>query len=83
MESFKERRERIKKEQDEIKRIKDLKTKFKRRVRSDITSSGIQSVKYKLDYIRGHPSSISDELSYELIIECYNEAIEQFLKLKK
>ena len=82
MESFKDRRERLDKEQEEATRIKHLKTKFKRKVRSDIIASGIQSVRYKLDYIKSNPSSIDSDLPYNLILECYDESIEQFLKLK-
>jgi|TARA_R110000744_G_scaffold165916_2_gene282989 hypothetical protein len=83
MESLKDRRERLDKEQEEATRIKHLKSKFKRKVRSDIIASGIQSVRYKLDYIKSNPSSsIDSDLPYNLILECYDESIEQFLKLK-
>jgi len=83
MESYIERKERLKKEAEESKLIKELKTNLKRKVRSDITESGLNSVRYKLDFIRENPNSKITFLSHSSVVECYEEAIKQFLKQKK
>jgi hypothetical protein len=84
METIKERNERIEKEKTEEKRIQALKVSVKRRVRSDITHSGILSVQYKLEHIEKNPDSeMQTDLSRESVIGCYKEVIEQYYNSKK
>lgn len=84
METIKERNERIEKEKTEEKRIQALKVSVKRRVRSDITHSGILSVQYKLEHIEKNPGSeMQTDLSRESVIGCYKEVIEQYYNSKK
>jgi hypothetical protein len=83
MESYIERKERLKKEAEESKLTKELRRNLKRKVRSDITDSGLNSVRYKLDFIRENPNSKITFLPHSVVVECYEEAIKQFLKTKE
>ena len=83
MESYIERKERLKKEAEESKLINELKRNLKRKVRSDITESGLNSVRYKLDFIRENPNSKITFLSHSAVVQCYEDAIKQFLKTKQ
>lgn len=80
-ETLKERRERLSLEAAEEKKIRDKITKLKRKVRSDITSCGYLSVKYKLDYIVANPGSEPKVgLTHDQVVTAFNEAINQYLK---
>lgn len=82
--TLKERREKLAAEQKEQKRMNDIKTKIKRMLRSDITHSGILSVKYKLEHIINNPGSeMKTELSREVLIGLYNEVIEHHINKSK
>jgi hypothetical protein len=84
METIRERKDRLESEKIEEKRVKALKVAVKRRVRSDITHSGILSVQYKMEHIEKNPGSeMKTELSRETIIGCYKEVIEQYYNSKK
>jgi hypothetical protein len=84
METIKERNDRIKKEQIEAKRIQALKVAVKRRVRSDITHSGILSVQYKLEHIEKNPGSeMKTELHRDEVIGCYKEVIQHYYNSKE
>ena len=83
MESYIDRKERLKKEAEESKLINELKRNLRRKVRSDITDSGLNSVRYKLDFIRENPNSKITFLPHSVVVQCYEDAIKQFLKTKQ
>ena len=83
MESYIDRKERLKKEAEESKLINELKRNLRRKVRSDITESGLNSVRYKLDFIRENPNSKITFLPHSVVVQCYEDAIKQFLKTKQ
>ena len=83
MESYIDRKERLKKEVEESKLINELKRNLRRKVRSDITESGLNSVRYKLDFIRENPNSKITFLPHSVVVQCYEDAIKQFLKTKQ
>ena len=85
MESFLERKNRLAAEKAEEKRVKDIITKLKRKIRSDIIASGVQSIRYKVEYMKSNPNArtIGKEFSTERLVQIYNETIEQYLKSKK
>ena len=83
MESYIDRKERLKKEVEESKLINELKRNLRRKVRSDITDSGLNSVRYKLDFIKENPNSKITFLPHSVVVQCYEDAIKQFLKTKQ
>ena len=83
MESYIKRKERLKKEAEESKLINELKRNLRRKVRSDITDSGLNSVRYKLDFIKENPNSKITFLPHSVVVQCYEDAIKQFLKTKQ
>ena len=55
MELPRDRRKRIEEEKERERELRALEVKLRRSIRSDITTSGIQSVRYKLEYIVNNP----------------------------
>lgn len=84
MESIRDRNIRLEAEKVEEKRVQAIKVSIKRRIRSDVTHSGILSVQYKLEHIEKHPGSEMDsELSTDTIIGLYREVIEHYYNSKR
>jgi len=78
MELPRERKERIEAERLREKELRALEVKLRRSVRSDITASGVMSVRYKLEYIESRPDLKEvDGLSHNTIVRVYNEAIKK------
>ena len=81
MELPRDRRKRIEEEKERERELRALEVKLRRSIRSDITTSGIQSVRYKLEYIVNNPKTKEvDGLNHNRIVRAYNEVIEKFLK---
>tara|TARA_R110000823_G_scaffold308132_1_gene431577 strand:+ start:103 stop:357 length:255 start_codon:yes stop_codon:yes gene_type:complete len=81
METPRDRRLRIEREHEEAKRVRAIEIKLRRSVRSDITSSGIMVVRYKLEHIIENPDMKEVEgLNHNTVVRVYNEAIDKYLQ---
>ena len=77
------KKEQYDREQAEYKIERAKYVKLVRRIRSDITDSGLQSVRYKLELIEKMSVKELMGMSKSLVIDAYNEAIEKHLDLQK
>jgi len=78
--SYRERKERIAKEESFNKNKRAKYTKLKRQVLTEINTSGIQSMKYKLEYLTENPKAVIDtDMVRTEALECMQDAIDHYL----